>query len=53
MSRNAEIKAIAEDCRRLAAMVKDEAVRLQLLAVAQNFERLARPHPQSPGLDRV
>ena len=35
---------MAEDCRRLAAMVKDEAVRLQLLAVAQHFEQLADPH---------
>jgi hypothetical protein len=35
---------MAEDCRRLAAMVKDEAARSQLLAVAQHFDRLADPH---------
>ena len=42
--RNDEVRALAEDCRRLAATITDEAVRLQLLAVAQHFERLADPH---------
>jgi hypothetical protein len=40
-SRQDELKAMAEDCRRLAAAAEEEYIRFQLLAVAEHFERLA------------
>jgi hypothetical protein len=51
-SRYDELKAMAEDCRRLAAATEEEHIRFQLLAVAEHFERLAEQHvrtsPKSP-----
>ena len=35
---------MAEECRSLAPEINDQAVRSQLLAVAQHFDRLAEPH---------
>ena len=35
---------MAEECRNLAASIKDEAVRSQLLAVVEHFGRLAETH---------
>jgi hypothetical protein len=49
-SRKDDLKAIAEECHKLAAMVHDEAVRLQLLGVAQHLERMADPHHPWNGL---
>lgn len=43
-SRYEELKAMAEDCRRLAAAAEAEHIRFQLLAVAEHFERLAEQH---------
>ena len=49
-SRYDELKAMAEDCRRLAAVIEEDHIRFQLLAVAEHFERLAeqavRPSPK-------
>ena len=42
-SRNEELKAMAEECRRLAAAIEDQTVRSRVLAVAQHFDRLADP----------
>lgn len=39
-----ELKAMAEDCRRLAAAAEEEHIRFQLLAVAEHFERQAEQH---------
>jgi len=41
-SRYDELKAMAEDCRRLAAAAEAEHIQFQLLAVAEHFERQAR-----------
>ena len=43
-SRYEELKAIAEECRRLAASIEDKAIQLRLLTVAQHFDLLANPH---------
>jgi hypothetical protein len=51
-SRYDELKAMAEDCRRLAAAAEAEHIRFQLLAVAEHFELQAeqqvRPSPKPP-----
>jgi hypothetical protein len=36
------LKQLAAECRRLADTVHDEAVRRELILVAERFERLAR-----------
>jgi len=36
------LKQLAAECRRLADIVHDEAVRRELILVAERFERLAR-----------
>ena len=36
------LKALAWECRRLAAVVSDEITRRDLMSVAEKFERLAR-----------
>jgi hypothetical protein len=41
-SRHDELKAMAEECRKLAAAAGDEPIRAQLLAVAEHFELLAK-----------
>jgi hypothetical protein len=41
-SRHDELKAMAEECRKLAAGAGDEPIRAQLLAVAEHFELLAK-----------
>jgi hypothetical protein len=49
-SRSDELKAMAEECRRLAATIKENAARSQLLAVAEHFERLAEHHVLAPNV---
>jgi hypothetical protein len=49
-SRSDELKAMAEECRRLAATMDDNAARSQLLAVAEHFEQLAEHHVLTPGI---
>jgi len=44
LSRYDKLKAMAEDCRRLAAATEEEHIRFQLLAVAEHFERQAEEH---------
>ena len=36
------LNELAQECRRLADSVRDQAVRQELLLVAERFERLAR-----------
>ena len=43
-SRYDELKAMAEDCRRLAAAAEAEHIRFQLFAVAEYFDRQAERH---------
>jgi hypothetical protein len=40
------VKQLAAECRRLADTVHDEAVRRELILVAERFERLARVRKQ-------
>ncbi len=42
--RNEQLKAMAEEYRRLAFVIQDEVVRSRLPTVAEHFDRLADPH---------
>lgn len=46
-SRVEQLENMARECRALANAATHEAVREQLLEVAEQFERLARHHRQS------
>jgi hypothetical protein len=43
-SRAEQLETMARECRALAETVKHDEVRAQLLAVAEQFERLAQHH---------
>jgi len=47
-----ELKSMAAECRRMAAMSASEPVRGQLLVIAEHFDRLAQhwPFPVSAAL---
>lgn len=46
-SRAEQLETMARECRGLAETVKHDEVRTQLLAVAEQFERLAQHHRQT------
>ena len=41
-SRYDELKAMAKECRRMAAAVEEQYIRFQLLAIAEHFEQSAK-----------